>query len=382
MKNRVFIVALTVLLSSCNLYKELPERTVLLLTEVPDVTVNIKPENYKYGQRICLTCEDSDAVIFYTRNGSIPDENNYCGAGKGAVYISDVSDSVIKAVAKKNGYSGNMLELHYILNADLYLEDLGQGWILKYSDGRVLKCSGNPLKAEWKENENFDGYSLYDSTFTADDLKNVKWQSESGEDFIVPENARFFSSCMLIGENTIIYRQDMMLIENGINGYKNWFAGDAAYYPGIIGTPAQGCFIILYDDGTYQYYYCYSSGSFTQDNYYFTDTKIILKSVTTGNFSDDGKLQFGNYIYQLEENSNQGSDYLAMNDIVGVWKYSSWSMTFKSNGDYVFNNTTARKYHLYGKYLILEGIGGRYVYNKAEKTMTFVNTSSQLVYKK
>lgn len=381
MKNKIFfITVLLFLLASCNLYKELPERTILLLTEVPDVTVNIKPEDYKYGQRICLTCEDPDAVIFYTVNGSIPDENNYSGAGKGKVYINNVSDSIIKAIAKKNGYSGNLLELSYISKADLYLEDLGQGWILKYHDGRILKCAGNPLKVEWKENENFNGYSLYENTFTIDDLKNVKWQSENGEAYIFPENGKIFDSCMLINDNTIVYRQDMMLIENGINGYKNWFAGNAVYYPGIIGTPAQGRFIILYDNNIFQY----NAGYIIQDKFYLTETRIILKTVANGILADNGILQFGNYKYQQLGNDSE-TDYLAMNDIIGEWKYGSWSMTFKSNGYYTFiqgSNTTTKKYHLYGKYLILEGIGGSYVYDKKEKTMTFVNTTSQLVYRK
>lgn len=381
MKNKIFfITVLLFLLASCNLYKELPERTVLLLTEVPDVTVNIKPEDYKYGQRICLTCEDPDAVIFYTINESIPNENNYSGAGKGKVYINNVSDSIIKAVAKKNGYSGNLLELSYISKADLYLEDLGQGWILKYHDGRILKCAGNPLKVEWKENENFNGYSLYENTFTIDDLKNVKWQSENGEAYIFPENGKIFDSCMLINDNTIVYRQDMMLIENGINGYKNWFAGNAVYYPGIISTPAQGRFIILYDNNIFQY----NAGYIIQDKFYLTETRIILKTVANGILADNGILQFGNYKYQQLGNDSE-TDYLAMNDIIGEWKYGSWSMTFKSNGYYTFiqgSNTTTKKYHLYGKYLILEGIGGSYVYDKKEKTMTFVNTTSQLVYRK
>lgn len=380
MKNKIFfITVLLFLLASCNLYKELPERTVLLLTEVPDVTVNIKPEDYKYGQRICLTCEDPDAVIFYTINESIPNENNYSGAGKGKVYINNVSDSIIKAVAKKNGYSGNLLELSYISKADLYLEDLGQGWILKYHDGRILKCAGNPLKVEWKENENFNGYSLYENTFTIDDLKNVKWQSENGEAYIFPENGKIFDSCMLINDNTIVYRQDMMLIENGINGYKNWFAGNAVYYPGIISTPAQGRFIILYDNNIFQY----NAGYIIQDKFYLTETRIILKTVATGMRSGN-ELHFGNYKYQQLGNDSD-TDYLAMNDIIGEWRYGSWSMTFKSNGYYTFiqgSNTTTKKYHLYGKYLILEGIGGSYVYDKKEKTMTFVNTTSQLVYRK
>lgn len=380
MKNKIFfITVLLFLLASCNLYKELPERTVLLLTEVPDVTVNIKPEDYKYGQRICLTCEDPDAVIFYTINESIPNENNYSGAGKGKVYINNVSDSIIKAVAKKNGYSGNLLELSYISKADLYLEDLGQGWILKYHDGRILKCAGNPLKVEWKENENFNGYSLYENTFTIDDLKNVKWQSENGEAYIFPENGKIFDSCMLINDNTIVYRQDMMLIENGINGYKNWFAGNAVYYPGIISTPAQGRFIILYDNNIFQY----NAGYIIQDKFYLTETRIILKTVATGMRSGN-ELHFGNYKYQQLGNDSD-TDYLAINDIIGEWKYGSWSMTFKSNGYYTFiqgSNTTTKKYHLYGKYLILEGIGGSYVYDKKEKTMTFVNTTSQLVYRK
>lgn len=379
----IALITLTFLVSSCDLYKDLPSKTVLLLTEVPDVKVDITPENYTYGQRICLTCEDSDAVIFYTKDGSIPDENNYVGAGKGEVYISDVSECVIKAVAKKNGYSGNVLTLNYAANADLYLEDVGQGWILKYSDGRILKCSGNPMKTEWMENENFSGYSLYENAFNIDDLKSGRWQSEDGEmlDF---KNGKVFGSCMLIDNNTIVYRQDMMIIENGVNGYKNYFAADAVYYPGVIGTSAQGRFIILYDKNVYQY----NTGYIVQNNYVFTETKIILKGVATGTCPDDGILKFGNFIYQQLGKTTYDwieNDYLAMNDIVGVWTYGSWTMTFKSNGDYIFvqgGNTTRKKYHLYGKYLILDGIGGSYVYDKSKKTMTFVTASSQLEYSK
>ena len=124
MKNKVFFFVISLfLLVSCELYKDLPERKVLLLTDVPEVKVDITPENYKYGQRICLTCEDSDAVIFYTVDNSIPNENNFAGADKGSIYISNVNDLIIKAVAKKNGYSSDILELDYSSDADLYLED-------------------------------------------------------------------------------------------------------------------------------------------------------------------------------------------------------------------------------------------------------------------
>lgn len=382
MKSKAFFIIVSIFLfSSCDLYKELPGRTVLLLTDVPNVNVDIKPENYKYGQRICLTCEDPEAVIFYTTDKSVPSENNYTGAGKGEVYVNNVSDCIIKAIAKKNGYSGNILELNYISDADLYLEDLGQDWILKYRDGRILKFDGT--QTSWKENENFNGYSLYEDTFNIDDLKNGKWQSENGEKF-VPEDGRIFSSCMLINNATIVYKQDMMLVENGVGGYKNWFASDAVYYPGVIGTSAQGRFIILYDDNVFQY----NTGYIIQNNFVFTETRIILKGVATGTLPADGILKFGNFVYQrLGKNNYEWitNDYLAMNEIIGEWKYGNWSMTFKSNGYYTFvqgNSTSTRKYHLYGKYLILEGIGGSYIYDKSGKKMTFVNSSNQLIYSK
>lgn len=383
MKSKTFfIVTLIFLLASCDLYKELPGKKVLLLTDVPDVNIDITPENYKYGQRICLTCEDSDAVIFYTVNGSIPNENNYSGAGKGEVYIDGVSDRIIKAVAKKNGYSGNILELNYTSNADLYLEDLGQGWILKYHDGRILKCAGIPLKTEWKESETFSGYSLYEETFNVDDLKNGKWQSENGEKFI-PRDGRVFDSCMLIDNNTIVYRQDMMIIENGVDGYKNWFAADAVYYPGVLGTPAQGRFIILYNEE-----FQYNTGYIVQNKFAFTETRIILKGVTTGTLPEEGILKFGNYIYQQLGKSYYdwgANDYLEMDNIVGEWKYGNWSMIFKSNGYYTFNQgsgNNTRKYYLYGKYLVLEGIGGSFIYDKSNDKMTFINSSSQFEYYK
>ena len=165
MKSKIFFLVISLfMIVSCDLYKNLPERKILLLTEVPDIKVDIIPENYKYGQRICLSCEDSEAVIFYTIDGSIPSENNFAGADKGNVYISNVSDLIIKAVANKNGYSSAILELNYISNADLYLEDSGQGWILKYNDGRLLKCSGNPPKMTLNDDD-FSGYSLYEETF-------------------------------------------------------------------------------------------------------------------------------------------------------------------------------------------------------------------------
>lgn len=383
MKNKIFFFVISLfLLVSCELYKDLPERKVLLLTDVPEVKVDITPENYKYGQRICLTCEDSDAVIFYTVDSSIPNENNFAGADKGSIYISNVSDLVIKAVAKKNGYSSDILELDYSSDADLYLEDVGQGWILKYYDGRILKCTGNSSKVIWMNNEDFSGYSLYENSFNINDLKNGKWQNAEGNNFIF-RDGKIFKSCILLDNNTIIYKQDMMLIENGINGYKNYYSGDAVYYPGVIGTSAQGAFIILYDKNIFQYN---NKSKIIQDNFSVTDTKIVLKNVTTGTIPEDGIFKFGNFIYQrLDKDKYEWvtNDYLQMSDIIGDWKYSSWTMTFKSNGYYTFKqggNPATRRYHLYGKYLVLDGIGGSYVYDKVKNTMTFINSGSQLVY--
>lgn len=383
MKNKVFFFVISLfLLVSCELYKDLPERKVLLLTDVPEVKVDITPENYKYGQRIYLTCEDSDAVIFYTVDSSIPNENNFAGADKGSIYISNVSDLIIKAVAKKNGYSSDILELDYSSDADLYLEDAGQGWILKYYDGRILKCVGNPSQVIWVNNENFSGYSLYEDSFNINDLKNGKWQDTEGNNFIF-RDGKILKSCILINGNTIIYKQDMMLIENGINGYKNYYSGDAVYYPGVIGTSAQGAFIILYDKNIFQYN---NKSKIIQDNFSVTDTKIVLKNVSTGTIPEDGIFKFGNFIYQrLDRDKYEWvtNDYLQMSDIIGDWKYSSWTMTFKSNGYYTFKqggNPATRRYHLYGKYLVLDGIGGSYVYDKLKNTMTFINSSSQLVY--
>ena len=382
MKNKVFFFVISLfLLVSCELYKDLPERKVLLLTDVPEVKVDITPENYKYGQRICLTCEDSDAVIFYTIDGSIPNENNFAGADKGSIYISNVSDLIIKAVAKKNGYSSDILELDYSSDADLYLEDVGQGWILKYYDGRILKCTGNSSKVTWMNNEDFSGYSLYENSFNINDLKNGKWQNAEGNNFIF-RDGKILKSCILINGNTIIYKQDMMLIENGVDGYKNYYFDDAVYYPGVIGTSAQGRFIILYDNNIFQY----NAGNVVQDNFFLTDTKIVLKNVSTGTIAEDGIFKFGNFIYQrLDKDKYEWvtNDYLQMSDIIGDWKYSSWTMTFKSNGYYTFKqggNPATRRYHLYGKYLVLDGIGGSYVYDKLKNTMTFINSSSQLVY--
>lgn len=383
MKNKVFFFVISLfLLVSCELYKDLPERKVLLLTDVPEVKVDITPENYKYGQRICLTCEDSDAVIFYTVDGSIPNENNFAGADKGSIYISNVSDLIIKAVAKKNGYSSDILELDYSSDADLYLEDAGQGWILKYYDGRILECVGNPSQVIWVNNEDFSGYSLYEESFNINDLKNSKWQDAEGNNFIF-RDGKIFKSCILINGNTIIYKQDMMLIENGIDGYKNYYSGDAVYYPGVIGTSAQGAFIILYDKNIFQYN---NKSKIIQDNFSVTDTKIVLKNVSTGTIPEDGIFKFGNFIYQrLDKDKYEWvtNDYLQMSDIIGDWKYSSWTMTFKSNGYYTFKqggNPATRRYHLYGKYLVLDGIGGSYVYDKVKNTMTFINSGSQLVY--
>ena len=383
MKNKVFFFVISLfLLVSCELYKDLPERKVLLLTDVPEVKVDIPPENYKYGQRICLTCEDSDAVIFYTIDGSIPNENNFAGADKGSIYISNVSDLIIKAVAKKNGYSSDILELDYSSDADLYLEDVGQGWILKYYDGRILKCTGNSSKVIWMNNEDFSGYSLYENSFNINDLKNGKWQNAEGNNFIF-RDGKIFKSCILLDNNTIIYKQDMMLIENGINGYKNYYSGDAVYYPGVRGTSAQGAFIIRYDKNIFQYN---NKSKIIQDNFSVTDTKIVLKNVTTGTIPEDGIFKFGNFIYQrLDKDKYEWvtNDYLQMSDIIGDWKYSSWTMTFKSNGYYTFKqggNPATRRYHLYGKYLVLDGIGGSYVYDKVKNTMTFINSGSQLVY--
>lgn len=383
MKNKVFFFVISLfLLVSCELYKDLPERKVLLLTDVPEVKVDITPENYKYGQRICLTCEDSDAVIFYTVDNSIPNENNFAGADKGSIYISNVNDLIIKAVAKKNGYSSDILELDYSSDADLYLEDAGQGWILKYYDGRLLKCSGSPPKMTSSNNESFSGYSLYEDSFNINDLKNGKWQDTEGNNFIF-RDGKILKSCILINGNTIIYKQDMMLIENGINGYKNYYSGDAVYYPGVIGTSAQGAFIILYDKNIFQYN---NKSKIIQDNFSVTDTKIVLKNVSTGTIPEDGIFKFGNFIYQrLDRDKYEWvtNDYLQMSDIIGDWKYSSWTMTFKSNGYYTFKqggNPATRRYHLYGKYLVLDGIGGSYVYDKVKNTMTFINSGSQFVY--
>lgn len=384
MKNKVFLIVISLfLIVSCDLYRDLPERKVLLLTEVPDVKVDITPENYKCGQRICLSCEDSDAVIFYTKDGSIPNENNYSGADKRFIFVSDVSDLTIKAIAKKNGYSSHILELNYETDADLYLQDLGQGWILKYNDGRFLKYDDNSRQVTWEEKDDFTGYSLFEDNFAVEDLKNMNWQDENGEKFVFREG-RVFKSCLLLNDNTIIYRQDMMLVENGIAGYKNYFIGDAVYYPGVLSNPAQGRFIILYDKNVFQY----NAGKIIQDSFFLTDKKVILKSVTTGTLPEDGIFKFGNFIYQrLDKNNYEWvtNDYLSLNDIVGVWKYSGWTMTFKSNGDYVFvqnGKVTEKKYHLYGKYLVLDGIGGSYVFDKSKNTMTFINGSSQLVYTK
>lgn len=386
MKNKIFLVVISLFFFvSCDLYRDLPERKVLLLTEVPDVKVDITPENYKYGQRICLSCEDSDAVIFYTKDGSVPNENNYFGADKGIVFVSDVNDFTIKAIAKKNGYSSHILELNYETDADLYLQDLGQGWILKYNDGRVLKCItvGDSPKITWNENEDLTGYSLFEDNFAVEDLKNMNWQDENGVDFVF-RDGRVFKSCLLLNDNTIIYRQDMMLVENGIAGYKNYFIGDAVYYPGVLGNPAQGRFIILYDKNVFQY----NAGKITQDNFFLTDKKVILKSVTTGTIPEEGIFKFGNFIYQrLGKNNYEWvtNDYLSLNEIVGVWQYGSWTMTFKSNGYYTFKQggePATRRYHLYGKYLVLDGIGGSYVFDKSKNTMTFINGSSQLVYTK
>jgi hypothetical protein len=261
------------------------------------------------------------------------------------------------------------------------LEDSGQGWILKYNDGRLLKCSGSPPKMTSSNNESFSGYSLYEDTFNVNYLKNGKWYDENEEAFVF-RNGRVFNSCILINNNTIIYKQDMMLIENGVDGYKNYYSGDAIYYPGVIGTSAQGRFIILYDNNIFQY----NAGKIVQDNFFLTDSKIVLKNVSTGTIVEDGIFKFGNFIYQrLDKDKYEWviNDYLRLNDIVGDWKYSSWTMTFKSNGYYTFNqngNSTTKRYHLYGKYLVLDGIGGSYVYDKSKKTMTFINSSSQLIY--
>lgn len=386
MKNKIFLVVISLFFFvSCDLYRDLPERKVFLLTEVPDVKVDIMPENYKYGQRICLSCEDSDAVIFYTKDGSVPNENNYFGADKGIVFVSDVNDFTIKAIAKKNGYSSHILELNYETDADLYLQDLGQGWILKYNDGRFLKCItvGESPKITWNENEDLTGYSLFEDNFAVEDLKNMNWQDENGEKFVFREG-RVFKSCLLLNDNTIIYRQDMMLVENGVDGYKNYFIGDAVYYPGVIGNSAQGRFIILYDKNVFQY----NAGKIIQDNFFLTNKKVILKSVTTGTIPEEGIFKFGNFIYQrLGKNNYEWvtNDYLSLNDIVGVWQYGSWTMTFKSNGYYTFKQggePATRRYHLYGKYLVLDGIGGSYVFDKSKNTMTFINGSSQLVYTK
>lgn len=384
MKNKIFLVVISLFFFvSCDLYRDLPERKVFLLTEVPDVKVDIMPENYKYGQRICLSCEDSDAVIFYTKDGSVPNENNYFGADKGIVFVSDVNDFTIKAIAKKNGYSSHILELNYETDADLYLQDLGQGWILKYNDGRFLKYDDNSQTVTWEEKEDFIGYSLFEDNFAVEDLKNMNWQDENGEKFVFREG-RVFKSCLLLNDNTIIYRQDMMLVENGVDGYKNYFLGDAVYYPGVLGNPAQGRFIILYDKNVFQY----NAGKIIQDSFFLTDKKVILKSVTTGTIPEEGIFKFGNFIYQrLGKNNYEWvtNDYLSLNEIVGVWQYGSWTMTFKSNGYYTFKQggePATRRYHLYGKYLVLDGIGGSYVYDKSKETMTFINGSSQLVYTK
>ena len=384
MKNKIFLVVISLFFFvSCDLYRDLPERKVFLLTEVPDVKVDIMPENYKYGQRICLSCEDSDAVIFYTKDGSVPNENNYFGADKGIVFVSDVNDFTIKAIAKKNGYSSHILELNYETDADLYLQDLGQGWILKYNDGRFLKYDDNSQTVTWEEKEDFIGYSLFEDNFAVEDLKNMNWQDENGEKFVFREG-RVFKSCLLLNDNTIIYRQDMMLVENGVDGYKNYFIGDAVYYPGVIGNSAQGRFIILYDKNVFQY----NAGKIIQDNFFLTNKKVILKSVTTGTIPEEGIFKFGNFIYQrLGKNNYEWvtNDYLSLNEIVGVWQYGSWTMTFKSNGYYTFKQggePATRRYHLYGKYLVLDGIGGSYVFDKSKNTMTFINGSSQLVYTK
>ena len=384
MENKIFLVVISLFFFvSCDLYRDLPERKVFLLTEVPDVKVDIMPENYKYGQRICLSCEDSDAVIFYTKDGSVPNENNYFGADKGIVFVSDVNDFTIKAIAKKNGYSSHILELNYETDADLYLQDLGQGWILKYNDGRFLKYDDNSQTVTWEEKEDFIGYSLFEDNFAVEDLKNMNWQDENGEKFVFREG-RVFKSCLLLNDNTIIYRQDMMLVENGVDGYKNYFLGDAVYYPGVLGNPAQGRFIILYDKNVFQY----NAGKIIQDSFFLTDKKVILKSVTTGTIPEEGIFKFGNFIYQrLGKNNYEWvtNDYLSLNEIVGVWQYGSWTMTFKSNGYYTFKQggePATRRYHLYGKYLVLDGIGGSYVYDKSKETMTFINGSSQLVYTK
>ena len=142
--------------------------------------------------------------------------------------------------------------------------------------------------------------------------------------------------------------------------------------------------IILYDKNVFQY----NAGKIIQDNFFLTNKKVILKSVTTGTIPEEGIFKFGNFIYQrLGKNNYEWvtNDYLSLNDIVGVWQYGSWTMTFKSNGYYTFKQggePATRRYHLYGKYLVLDGIGGSYVFDKSKNTMTFINGSSQLVYTK